>query len=120
MPVDRVGVVWSGIQKKAESWKLQTDLILATTEAFPEQVIAFRLRDYVHDHETVRAQVSAFLGVPMQRGETRPAAVGRHRDDHRSESTVYIGRTLERYCAHFGPGSDPGPFRHVPSVAARP
>ena len=64
---------------RAVSWKYQYDLVKATPR--PEHWIEVKFEDFVLQQDETIERLEEYLGIPLERIEVRPEAVGRCRKD---------------------------------------
>ena len=65
--------------RRAISWKYQREIVKATPP--PARAIEVRFEDFVLKQEETLARVQQFLGIPLEKIEVRPEAVGRWKSD---------------------------------------
>jgi len=82
-------------QRRAISWKYQYDLVRATPK--PEHWIEVRFEDFVLRQEETLGRLEAFLGIPLERIQVRPEAVGRWRRDDGNSFYDFLAPAMREY-----------------------
>jgi len=83
------------IERRAISWKYQTEIYKATPR--PRHLLELRFEDFVLQQNETLEKLTAYLGIPMATIDVRPDAVGRWRRDSSARGFPFFRETLERY-----------------------
>ncbi len=62
-------------ERRAISWKYQVEIVKATPR--PKRFLTVRFEDFVLEQDQTLRRLEEFLGIPLQKIEVRPDAVGR-------------------------------------------
>ena len=65
--------------RRAISWKYQREIVKATPP--PDHTLDVRFEDFILDQGKSLAELEKFLGIPLEKIEVRPEAVGRWKTD---------------------------------------